>query len=48
MNVQYIINKMAAKMHSQNLLRQKNEAAIATSILNKFTILGMPRSEKVA
>ena len=36
------------KMHSRNLLRQKNEAVIATSILNKFTILGMPRSEKVA
>ena len=36
------------KMHSRDLLRQKNEAVIATSILNKFTTLGMPLSEKVA
>ena len=36
------------KMHSRDLLRQKNEAVIATSILNKFTTLGMPISEKVA
>ena len=36
------------RMHSRDLLRQKNEAVIATSILNKFTTLGMPISEKVA
>ena len=36
------------KMHSRDLLRQKNEAVIATSILNKFTTLGMPISKKVA
>jgi hypothetical protein len=36
------------KMHSRDLLRQKNEAVIATSILNKFTTLGMPISEKVS
>jgi len=35
-------------MHSRDLLRQKNEAIIATSILNKFTTLGMPNSKKVA
>jgi len=35
------------KMHSRNLLRQKNEAVIATSILNKFTTLGIPDSIKV-
>ena len=29
------------KMHSRDLLRQKNEAVIATSILNKFTTLGV-------
>jgi len=36
------------KMHSRDLLRQKNEAVIATSILNKFTNLGMPISVKFA
>jgi len=36
------------RMHSRDLLRQKNEAVIATSILNKFATLGMPISEKVA
>lgn len=36
------------RTHSRDLLRQKNEAVIATSILNKFTTLGMPISEKVA
>ena len=36
------------KMHSRDLRRQKNEAVIATSILNKFTTLGMPISKKVA
>lgn len=36
------------RMDSRDLLRQKNEAVIATSILNKFTTLGMPISEKVA
>jgi hypothetical protein len=36
------------KMHSRDIRRQKNEAVIATSILNKFTTLGMPISKKVA
>lgn len=36
------------KMHSRDLLRQKNEVVIATSILNKFTTLGIPISKKVA
>ena len=39
---------IGTKMHSRDLLRQKNEAIIATSILNKFTTLGMPISKKVA
>jgi hypothetical protein len=39
---------IGAKMHSRDLLRQKNEAIIATSILNKFTTLGMPNSKKAA
>jgi len=36
------------KMHSRDIRRQKNEAVIATSILNKFTNLGMPISVKFA
>ena len=39
---------IGTKMHSRDLLRQKNKAIIATSILNKFTTLGMPDSKKVA
>jgi hypothetical protein len=35
-------------MHSRNLARQKNEAVIAASVINKFTTLGMPDSKKVA
>lgn len=34
------------KMHYCDLLRKKNEATIATSILNKFTTLGIPNSKK--
>lgn len=36
------------KMHSRELARQQNEAIIATSILNKFTAIGMPISRRVA
>ena len=36
------------KMHSRDLLRQKNEAIIAALILNKFITLGMLNSKKVA
>ena len=39
---------IGAKMHSRNLARQKNEAVIAASVINKFTTLGMPDSKKVA
>ena len=39
---------IGAKMHSRNLVRQKNEAVIAASVINKFTTLGMPDSKKVA
>lgn len=35
------------RMHSKELSRQKNEAVIAASILNKFTQMGMPSSVRI-
>jgi len=36
------------RMHSKDIIRQKNEAIIGASILNKFTAIGMPTSVRVA
>ena len=36
------------KMHSREIARQKNEANIATRLLNKFAKLGMPVSVRIA
>ena len=36
------------RMHSKDIARQKNEAIIGASILNKFTAIGMPISVRVA
>ncbi|MDQ6983486.1 MAG: IS5 family transposase [Ghiorsea sp.] len=36
------------RMHSKDIERQKNEAIIGASILNKFTAIGMPISIRVA
>lgn len=36
------------KMHSKDIVRQRNEAIIGASILNKFTATGMPQSYRVA
>lgn len=36
------------KMHSRDLDSQKNEAIIAASILNKFAVIGMPISMRIA
>lgn len=39
---------IGTKMHSRELSRQRNESVIGVSILNKFTTLGMPISERAA
>ena len=36
------------RMHSKDIVRQKNEVIIGASILNKFTSIGMPISSRVA
>lgn len=36
------------KMHTKDIIRQRNEAIIGASILNKFTATGMPQSYRVA
>lgn len=36
------------KMHTKDIVRQKNEAIIGASILNRFTATGMPKSYRVA
>ena len=36
------------RLHSKDIERQKNEVIIGASILNKFTAIGMPISQRVA
>lgn len=38
---------ISEKLFSRNIISQKVEARIAGNVLNKMTVLGMPKSVKV-